>query len=244
MHELCYATSKNPTSDFKYGGVIVSNCDKHIDKYKDPEKTAYFGGNNHGGMLELNGQMYIFYHRHTNGTNFSRQACAEPIKIEEDGSIKQVEMTSCGLNEKPLIGRGEYPAYIACNLFSKSEKNNHPLHHESWMDGCFPKITQDGRDGDEEPGYIANMRDSAIAGFKYFDFENVNRITVKTRGYAHGHLEVKTSWDGKTLAKIPIESSNIWAESSAFLDISYGVFPLYFEFKGTGGTNLLSFRLE
>jgi beta-xylosidase len=27
MNELCYATSKNPVKDFKYGGVIVSNAD-------------------------------------------------------------------------------------------------------------------------------------------------------------------------------------------------------------------------
>ena len=244
MHELCYATSKNPTSGFKYGGVIVSNCDKHISTYKDPEMATYFAGNNHGGMVEVDGQMYIFYHRHTNGTNFSRQACAEPIEIEADGSIKQVEMTSCGLNGRPLVGRGEYPAYIACNLFSKTESNNQPMHHESWIDGRFPKITQDGKDGDEEQGFIANMRDGAIAGFKYFDFENVNRITVITRGYAHGYFEVKTSWDGKTIAKIKIDSSNIWTESSAFLDISYGVYPLYLEYKGEGGINLLSFRLQ
>ena len=37
------------------------------------------------------------------------------------------------------------------------------------MDKQFPKITQDGKDGDEEIGYIANMKDSATAGFKYFD---------------------------------------------------------------------------
>jgi hypothetical protein len=244
MHELCYATSKNPTSGFKYGGVIVSNCDKHIDSYKDAEMATYFAGNNHGGMVEADGQMYIFYHRHSNGTNFSRQACAEPIKIQADGSIKQVEMTSCGLNGRPLVGRGEYPAYIACNLFSKAEQNIHPPHHESWIDGRFPKITQDGRDGDEEQGYIANMRDSSIAGFKYFDFENVNRITVKTRGYAHGHFEVKTSWDGEVLKKIPIESSNVWTDTSAFLDLPHGVLPLYLEYKGTGGISLASFKLE
>jgi hypothetical protein len=244
MHELCYATSKSPTSGFKYGGVIISNCDKHISTYKDPEMAAYFAGNNHGGMLEVNGQMYIFYHRHTNGTNFSRQACAEHIEIQTDGSIKQVEMTSCGLNGRPLVGRGDYPAYIACNLFSKTEKSSHPPHYESWMDGRFPKITQDGKDGDEEEGYIANMRDSTIAGFKYFDFETVNRITVRTRGYAHGHLEVKTSWDGETLAKIKIDSSNTWTDNSTFIDIPYGVFPLYFEYKGEGSTSLLSFRLE
>ena len=39
------------------------------------------------------------------------------------------------------------------------------------MDCRFPKITQDGRDGDEETGYIANLRDGAHAGFKYFDCE-------------------------------------------------------------------------
>jgi len=87
MHELCYATSKNPTKDFVYGGVIVSNCDKHISTYKDPDMVAYFGGNNHGGMVEVGGQWYIFYHRHTNGTNFSRQTCAESIELNADGCI-------------------------------------------------------------------------------------------------------------------------------------------------------------
>ena len=62
--------------------------------------------------------VYIFYHRHTNGTWYSRQGCAEKIKINEDGTIPQVEITSCGLNNGPLIGKGEYPVYIACNIFT------------------------------------------------------------------------------------------------------------------------------
>jgi len=244
MHELCYATSKNQTSGFTYGGVIVSNCDKHIGTYKPPEMAAYFPGNNHGGMAEIKGQWYIFYHRHTNGTNFSRQGCAEPISINADGSINQVEMTSCGLGCKPLEGRGVYPAYIVCNLFSKTEENTHPLHHESWIDGRFPKITQDGKDGDEESGYIANMRDSTIAGFKYFLFEDIRKITVKTRGYGKGHFEVKTSRDGDTFACIPIDYSNIWVENSIDVALPDGVSPLYFEFKGDGGKSFLSFVLE
>ena len=81
----------------------------------------FYGGNNHGSIVEINGQWYIFYHRHTNGTNFSRQACLEPITFREDGSIPQVEMTSCGPNGGPLAGRGEYPAYIACNLYCSEE---------------------------------------------------------------------------------------------------------------------------
>lgn len=34
MHELCYATSASPTGGFVYQGVLVSNCDMHIDTYK------------------------------------------------------------------------------------------------------------------------------------------------------------------------------------------------------------------
>ncbi len=34
MNELCYATSKEPTRGYRYGGVVVSNCDLHVDSYK------------------------------------------------------------------------------------------------------------------------------------------------------------------------------------------------------------------
>jgi len=120
MTELCYAASKHPTKGFVYGGVIVSNCDLGIDSYKPAEKRMYPYGNNHGSIANISGQWYIFYHRMTNDTWFSRQACVERIEVKPDGSIPQVEMTSQGASEKPLPAQGVYPAYIACNLFSDS----------------------------------------------------------------------------------------------------------------------------
>jgi hypothetical protein len=48
MHELCYATSKHPTKDFVYGGVIISNCDEHIDTYKPADLRTYYPGNHPG----------------------------------------------------------------------------------------------------------------------------------------------------------------------------------------------------
>ena len=84
MHELCYATSDNPRGGFKYGGVIVSNCDAHIDSYKPADMRAAPAGNNHGSIVEINGQWYIFYHRQTNGTWYSRQGCAEKITVQPD----------------------------------------------------------------------------------------------------------------------------------------------------------------
>ncbi|NLO40146.1 MAG: family 43 glycosylhydrolase [Ruminiclostridium sp.] len=242
FHELCYATSKHPTHGFAYRGVIVSNSDLHIDSYKPAEKPMFYGGNNHGGMAEINGQWYIFYHRHTNGTNFSRQACAEPISIMDDGAIPQVEMTSCGLNGGPLTGRGEYLTYLACNLYC-SEESLYTDWTASWMNNQFPKITQDGRDGDEEIGFIANMKDSATAGFKYFSCKGIRKVSVKVRGYCKGVFEVKTAWDGEPLGTIPVISANIWTEFSADITIPDGIHTLYFTYTGSGSASLASFTL-
>lgn len=243
MYELCYATSKFPTKGFTYGGVIVSNNDLHIASYKPAEKPMFYGANNHGGLTELNGTWYIFYHRHTNGTNFSRQGCAERITFAEDGSIPQVEMTSCGLNGGPLEGYGEYPAYLACNLFCKDESVYTDC-TGAWMDHQFPKITQDGKDGDEETGYIANMKKTATAGFKYFDCKGIKKVGIKVRGYCHGSFAVKTAWDGPVLGRIPVEFSNVWKEYTAAITIPDGVQTLYFSYEGEGSASLASFTLE
>jgi arabinoxylan arabinofuranohydrolase len=243
FHELCYATSKYPTKGFVYRGVIVSNSDLHIGTYKPAEKPMFYGGNNHGSIVEMNEKWYIFYHRHTNGTNFSRQGCIEPITIMEDGSIPQAEMTSCGSNGGPLAGCGEYPAYLACNLFCK-EESLYTDWTSSWMNNQFPKITQDGKDGDEEIGYIANMKDSATAGFKYFDCKGIQKIKIKVRGYARGDFEVKTSWDGMALAKISVDFTNIWKEYAADIAIPDGIQALYFTYTGMGSASLASFTLE
>ncbi len=243
FHELCYATSKYPTKGFVYGGVIVSNSDLNIDTYKPAEKPMFYGANNHGSIVEIKDKWYIFYHRHTNGTNYSRQGCVEQITFCEDGSIPQVEMTSCGPNGGPLVGCGEYPAYLACNLFCK-EESIYTDWTGAWMDHQFPKITQEGRDGDEEEGYIANMKDSATAGFKYFDCKGIKRVKIKVRGYCKGEFLLKTSWNGTALGKIPVDFSNIWKEYSADIVIPDGVHALYFTYTGTGSPSLASFTLE
>ncbi|MCI8357656.1 MAG: family 43 glycosylhydrolase [Lachnospiraceae bacterium] len=237
MHELCYAVSRKPDEGFTYGGVIVSNCDLHIDADKPADKPMAYGANNHGSIVEINGEWYIFYHRHTNGTWYSRQGCAEKIEILQDGSIPQVEITSCGLNGGPLVGAGEYGAYLACNLFTEEES-------VYVGDDRFPKIMQDGRDGDEEPGYIGNMKDGATAGFKYFDCKNVTGISVKVRGYMNGYFEVRTKWDGEVLAKIPVHNSNVWEEFGVSAAVPDGKQAVYLTYRGRDKASLLSFTFR
>ncbi len=237
MHELCYATCKSPTGDFVYGGVIVSNCDLHIDTYKPADMPVAYGANNHGSIVQIGEDWYIFYHRHTNGTWYSRQGCAEKISFREDGSIQQAEITSCGLNGGPLRGKGVYPAYLACHLFTKEPS--------AYVGGDrFPKVMQDGKDGDEETGYVGNIQDSATAGFKYFDMKGVSRITITVRGYAKGVFRVKTSWDGEVLAEIPVDYTNVWQDYTVPLSIEDGVHALYFTFCGQGNAMLKSFELS
>ena len=40
--------------------------------------TAY-GANNHGSIVQIGEDWYIFYHRHTNNTWYSRQGCARKL---------------------------------------------------------------------------------------------------------------------------------------------------------------------
>ena len=236
MHELCYATAKSPTEKFTYGGVIVSNCDLHISTYKPADMPAAYGANNHGSIVQILDKWYIFYHRHTNGTWYSRQGCAEEIKVLADGTIPQVEITSCGLNGGPLPGHGEYPAYLACNLFTDTPS--------MYVGGDrYPKVMQDGRDGDEETGYLANMQNSATAGFKYFSCKGVTAVALTTRGYAGGTFEIKTAWDGEVLASLHIPFSNIWERQVVPVRIPDGVHAIYLTYRGGGNVSLKSFEL-
>ena len=236
MNELCYALSRDPLRGFTYGGVLVSNCDWGIGGWKKPDKRTYVGGNNHGGLVEAGGERYIFYHRHTNGTEFSRQGCLERLTVLPDGHIPQAEMTSCGGGE-PFPGRGEFPAYLACSLFWED------LRRDPQNTGV-PRITQDGRDGDTDPAYVAGITEGVTIGFKYFRCAGVRRITLRTRGYAGGRFQVRTAPEGEVLGEVPLAFRNQWTDFSAEVPIPDGINALYFTYRGPGSAMLASFTLE
>ncbi|MBQ7680335.1 MAG: family 43 glycosylhydrolase [Butyrivibrio sp.] len=242
FHELAYATSTSPTKDFVYQGVLVSNGDLNIDSYKPADKPMCYCANNHGSIVQIGEDWYIFYHRHTNGTNYSRQGCLEKLTRRADGLFEQAEITSCGGRETPLRGEGTYPTYLACHMFSPLDVTYVPW--SGWMDDRFQKITQDGRDGDELYGYIANMRPETSAGFKYFDCHDVDRITICTKGYAKGTMEVRNAWDGPVLGEVPVDFANVWCDSTAEIAVPDGVQALYFTFRGSGYLQFASFTLH
>lgn len=253
IHELCYAFSSRPDRDFEYGGVLVSNGDIRPEDgvsltftSKPNKQVRNYIGNNHGSLIELNGSYYIFYHRHTNRTMFSRQACAEQIRLLPDGKFIQAKLTSCGLNGRPLSGKGKYEARIACNLFSKSGAvfGVHPFIQNK----KHPAFTQEGKDGDSNAvQYIENMRDGATAGFRYFEFRDTKKIRITVRGKGNGHFIIQNDIQEtfkKIIAVIPVKAVKEWTVFESPFEAAKGIQALYFTYEGSGAFDFLHFEIK
>lgn len=245
-HELCYATSNSPTGGFAYGGTLVSNGDLYLDGRSSDRDALNYIGNNHGSLVKVKDQWYVFYHRQTNRHHYSRQGLAEKIMIREDGSIPQVEMTSCGLNDGPLQGKGEYPSHIACHLMSREGAGRYGVYFGGVFFHTHPYFTQSGSDREDNPDqFIANMRDGAVAGYKYFWMEDVKEVAVCVRGSASGMMSISNALGETPFAKIRIAPSQgfIYYRTTDVSGGKTGEQALYFSFSGSGKLDFRSFIL-
>lgn len=241
-HELCYAVSDYPNKDFRYGGTLVSIADIG---YKGNTTPLNYTGNTHGGMVKVNGQWYIFYHRQTNKIKCSRQACAEKLTILPDGSIPQVEVTSCGLNDGPLAGKGRYEARIACNLSAKNGTLSSDDARKADKNNDYPYFTQSGEDREENGDqYIANMKDGSWCGFKYFAFDGTEKeIAIMVRGDAEGRLKIYTDRAKDPVCEIPVTPSPEYRRLAGKLAAIVGIQPIFFVYEGCGMMDFESFTI-
>lgn len=243
-HELCYAWSNFPTKDFQFGGTLVSIGDVGLTD-KQRGATNYLG-NTHGGLLEVAGEYYIFYHRQTNRSSYARQACAEKIKMNLDGRFQQTELTSCGLNGGPLVGQGKYDARIACNLWSKTGTARYDGKNPRKKLAKHPYFTQEKlKKADKPRQYIANMQDGAVAGFKYFQFKSLASIQATVRGKGKGQLIVsRDPQQIDIIATLSIETNaQVWRTYSTAAKVADGQSALFFRFAGEGYLDFLDFEL-
>lgn len=223
-HELCYATSRYPDKDFAFGGTIVSNGDVGLNG-RLPQDRLNMTGTTHGSIEKINDKFYVFYHRLTHKSDYSRQACAEQIMINDDGSINQVEITSCGLNGGPLSAQGTYPAVIACNITNgKMPHGSNKIYTDS-----FPNVTHK-----DDERFIGEISDGTMIGYKYFEFSKPVKLYVKLRGNGNGTLKVLNKIDGDSIGKVVIKPSDNWKDFHSNLNINNGVYPLYLIYQGEG----------
>ena len=212
-NELAYAMSRYPDREFEYKGVLISNSELGYRGNKKPKMPA---GTIHGSVECIDGQYYVFYHRCTNDTDYSRQACAERITMNADGTFNMAEVTTQGVGQ-PLISQGQYPAALCCNLYNKNE---------SYKKGKRAIITADGGEN-----YITRISDGTVIGFKYFNFSNPSKICITVRGSA-GTMSVRTAEGGGEITRISVSESKKWTAFTAGLAPTQGVHPLYFIWHG------------
>ena len=233
-HQLCYAVSKKPMEGFSYAGVIVSNGDVGYKGRKEEDKLMSVG-NNHGGLVEVKGQWYVFYHRHTYLNQYNRQACAEPVFFDEEGKIPQVTISTSGINPGPLKGNVSYPAVFCCNL-----TNGHmgPL---SSIGRTNPEVDFPYMTCVEEERYIANVKDGNRIGYKYLNLDETKNLGVSYRMKGRGKLKILTE-KGASDYTLPLSETKEWKEASVKVRFK-GDRELYLVFEGEGVLELITLLL-
>lgn len=173
----------------------------------------------------------------SHGSDYSRQACAEPITMKADGSIEQAEMTSCGLNGAPLRPEGIIPATKACNL------TNGKMPHigNTKYEGTIPRVTNRGNEH-----YIAGITDDTLVGFKYFAFpDGMITLTVYTRGNGTGKLAFYVDAQMETMiAGLEVTPQDNWTQQQIVFSAARGVRPIYLKYSGSGEIELLQIEMS
>lgn len=144
---LSYAWSDRPLGPYRREGVVLDNGGADLLSW-----------NNHGSLAEFGGRWYLFYHRSSRGSRFSRRVCVEPVDIQEDGAIPEVGMSTQGAGP-PLPARDRLEAWRSCFLYGR--------------------VATREADGTE---HLAFRAEGAQAHFRDLAFEGEKEVRATIRG--------------------------------------------------------------
>ena len=88
------------------------------------------------------------------------------------------------------------------------------------------------------------MRDGAVAGFKYFQFNGPVEMELEVRGTAQGVMQVSHTPDFVQAAEIPVHCGGSTGRFTGQVDVEAGKKALYFRFRGTGALDFLAFTMR
>ncbi len=209
---LSYKWSDSPLEGYRDGGDISFNGGEILPEDQGRGIMTYRWGNNHGSVMEVNGQWYIFYHRQTGLDEYSRQAMLEPMDAAKgkDGRIYlgkiryekgepvssgPVEMTSQGPQVNGLNAREWISAGYACHLYHPGE-------------GPRPYIARVDERREDVSAPVMNIADGTTVGFRYLQFGANTPRSVTVRLCAAAPLTLKVladSHEGKVIAETALE---------------------------------------
>ena len=184
-YTLAYAYGDNPLGPWTYGGTVIDGRGREINEKGEPIASGTIDGNTHGGICEINGQWYVFYHRQTGTDEYARQAMVAPITIKVTPGpggkveISEGEYNSEGFSLGGLDPLERHSAGLACWYTGPT-----PAVHE-WPNNIFSGSYVEsayGTDSKFEKPYdlvnntnpVVNNTDGSIVGYKYFNFDAVS----------------------------------------------------------------------
>ena len=209
---------------------IVSNGDVGYEGQREKNRLNATG-TNHGSIECIKGKWYVFYHRNTHKSAYSRQACAEPIEIQPDGKIQQVEITSQGFGGS-LKTDCTYPASICCNLYSGVM----PHIGNGVTKKSIPYITEE----DGQQIVVATNKTRIV--YKFFDLaEGAYILTLRCKSRGGGKVILQTDFGESTAAILPSET---WGDIEIPCAFRTGIQPLVLHYHGSREFGIQSFCLH
>lgn len=230
---LSYKFSDSPFGPFRDGGDISFNGGEIIKMADGTGTMTYPWGNNHGSIMEVNGQWYVFYHRQTGVNEFSRQAMLEPVDVAMGkdgklyiGDIKYlcgepvssgvVEMTSQGPHINGLDAFKWISAGYACHIHGSKKR--------AYIEPRYEQI-------DTVSTPVVDMTTGTTVGFRYLQFgmNSPKEVTVVLKNANTCDVLVHMdAYNGKVISRIHFDNSK---EESASIEAGIlGKHAIYFEF--------------
>ena len=230
---LSYKWSDSPLEGYKDGGDISFNAGEILTLPDGSGEQTYIWGNNHGGLVDVNGQWYIFYHRQSGVNQYARQAMLEPVDvaIAKDGkpyignikyvngepvSSSLVEMTSQGPHINGIDAYKIISAGYACHVTPVGTTYIKPVYEQ--IDGISAPVT--------------NIKNGSVVGFKYIQFGANSPKSITMSAIAPDFMKVNVRIDnyhGKIISTVNLRPGmeTFTAEVSSGV---IGKHALYFEF--------------
>ncbi|MCR4824840.1 MAG: family 43 glycosylhydrolase [Bacteroidales bacterium] len=187
---LAWAWSSSPLGPWTYGGTLIDVRARDVDAAGNTICTAAPGGNTHGGIAEIGGRWYIFYHRQTGLGGYDRQAMVSPIELRvtegPDGKVelREAEYTSEGFELGGLDPLERHSAGIACWFTGPRPAEKDGLGNKYY--GSYIQPLRPAWDGGSDPydlrinhNPVVNNTAGSVVGYKYFNFDGLRAARAK-----------------------------------------------------------------
>ena len=215
---LSYKWCDTPLGDYRPGGDISFNGGEVITGPDGNGIMTYQWGNNHGSLMKVKDQWYVFYHRQTGCNEYSRQAMVEPVNIAtgKDGKIyigkityengepvssDVVEATSQGFYLDGLDAFATISAGYTCHMYDGLGKPMYQDNAEGTNKDKRVAHIQPVYEGDSSP--VVDIQSGATIGFKYLNFGTEGASKAELTGDIPAGFKISIridSYDGKTVS--------------------------------------------